>query len=178
MSEATDRLVKQAAQAHRERRFADAQQDLQSAITLLREGGSDLALAQALRSLGEVERKLRNRPAALQHYQEAITLLRRSAPPLMLAHTVRHLGDVYRENGQPVPAEHCYVEALNLYRSHPEADSLDLANAIRSFAVLKSETQATQDAAPLWQEARALYAQRNITAGVEECSRHLSPHPR
>jgi hypothetical protein len=71
---------------------------------------------------------------------------RRGADPLRLAHRVRHLGDAYYYAGRAALAEPCYVEALSIYRGHARTRPLDLANAIRSFAVLKDEVGAAADA--------------------------------
>jgi hypothetical protein len=60
-------------------------------------------------------------------------------------------------------AEPCYHEALGLYRNHESGSSLDLANAIRSLAVLRWEQTKA-----LWEEVRDLYTNLSIEAGVTE----------
>jgi hypothetical protein len=91
-----------------------------------------------------------------------------------LAHTIRHLGDVHHDAGLPELAEPCYNEALGLYRGHPEASALDVANAVRSMAVLKAETGEGDQALLLWEEARGLYSQLTVTAGVTECDKRMA----
>jgi len=179
MPEAVDQIVKQAAQAQKERRLADAEHDWRAAIALLRQepdGGAlnKGALAQALRSLGEVKRKLRHPAAAVECYQEAVSIYRKGCPPLILAHTIRHLGDVHCEADQPASAEPCYCEALELYRGSPDTPPLELANAIRSMAVLKTGQGHRAEARALWEEARDLYAQVQVTEGVSECTARLA----
>ncbi len=174
MSDAVNQLMQRGAEAKRSQRYADARQDLLQAIGLLRQQPASVELAQALRLLGEVERKLHDNAAARQHYEEAVALYRENADRLALAHTVRHLGDLYQEGHHPELAEPCYREALELYRACADAPPLDLANAIRSMAVLKSETGETQQARTLWQEARDLYAQVNVAQGVAESSARLT----
>ncbi len=71
-----------------------------------------------------------------------MAILRTIGQPLRLAHTIRHLGDVYNDDGNRRAAEPCYREALEIYRAHPDAPRLDLANAIRSLAVLTGESGA------------------------------------
>jgi hypothetical protein len=80
--------------------------------------------------------------------------------PLLLAHTIRHLEDVYLEPGRPDLSEPCYHEALGIYRSHADESSLDMANAVRSLAVLRWE-----QAKMLWEEVRTLYTSLSIEAG-------------
>lgn len=99
-------------------------------------------------------------------YEQAAERYRSLDDPLALAHTIRHVADVYRQQGQRESAERCYDEALAIYRAHSESPPLDLANAIRGLALIRNQ-------APLWREARDLYAEVGVEAGVEECSRKL-----
>jgi hypothetical protein len=48
---------------------------------------------------------------------------------------------------------------------------LNLANAIRSFAVLKEEASEHDGTWLLWSEARELYAAEHVDAGVAECEK-------
>ena len=104
----------------------------------------------------------------------AVASLRKVDDPLRLAHTVRHLGDAYYYAGRASQAEPCYVEALSIYRRHEQRRPLDLANAIRSFAVLKDEVGAAEEAQHLWQEAHDLYVAVNVQAGVAESVARLA----
>ena len=124
--------------------------------------------AEQLRYEAETERKLhRGGPEAIMLYQQAVASFREVDSPLALAHTVRHLGDVYIEGGRPDLAEPCFQEALALYRGHSETAPLDLANAIRSMALLR-------DSPELWMEARDIYRSLGIEAGVAESLAHLA----
>jgi tetratricopeptide (TPR) repeat protein len=174
MSDEVRDLIDRATAAQHDRRLADAKSAWTAAIDLLRNGDDQLTLGRALRSLAEVDRKLHDDEAARAHYEEAVALYRQLDDPLALAHSVRHLGDVYRHAHELALAEPCYREALALYRAHPEAAPLDVANAIRSMAVLKSETGAVQAARELWEEAKQLYTATGIEAGVAESSRRLT----
>ena len=104
----------------------------------------------------------------------AVAGLRRVDAPLRLAHAVRHLGDAYYYAGRALPAEPCYVEALSIYRSHEDRCPLDLANAIRSFAVLKDEVGEAEEAEHLWQEAHDLYVSLDVPAGIAESAARLA----
>jgi tetratricopeptide (TPR) repeat protein len=174
MSDANDDLLTRAAQARREGRFGDAKRDLVDAISALRKQPAGAGLARALRVLGEVERRLHNSTAAREHYEEAVAHYRSGDDILALAHTIRHLGDVHHDAGRSELAEPCYREALELYRSQPHSPALDVANAIRSMALLKSEAGELAQARMLWEEARGLYEQGQIAEGVAECSQRLA----
>jgi len=71
-------------------------------------------------------------------------------------------------------AEPCYLEALSIYRRHERTRPLDLANAIRSFAVLKDEVGAPEQSQSLWQEAHDLYVGLNLSAGIAESAARLA----
>jgi|SRR5947209_966000 len=173
MSDADDSPQRQALQARREGRLEDARRDLVAAVGLLREEGGRVDLAQALRNLGEFERRL-DGEAARRHYEEAVAIFREWGEPLRLAHTVRHLGDVYYEANRAELAEPCYHEALALYRSHAHTPLHDLANAIRSLAVLKEDAGDTEEARRLWGEAHDLYAAVDVAPGVAESAARLA----
>jgi len=104
----------------------------------------------------------------------AVASLRKVDDPLRLAHTVRHLGDAYYYAGRWSLAEPCYLEALSIYRRHENRKPLDLANAIRSFAVLKDEVGAAAEAELLWQEAHNLYVALDVPAGIAESAARLA----
>ena len=127
-----------------------------------------VARAQELRRRGESARP-RDGAMARLCYEEAVLLFREADEPLVLAHTVRHLGDVYLEQGRPDLAEPCYHEALGLYRSHEHHSSLDLANAVRSLAVLRWEQTRT-----LWEEVLDLYTNLSIEAGIKESAARVA----
>ena len=71
--------------------------------------------------------------------------------------------------------EHRHEDAKrDFYRKHPETPPLDLANAIRGLALLKSDSKRPESARALWHEARELYAAVNVEAGVAESNHRLA----
>jgi tetratricopeptide (TPR) repeat protein len=161
-------LIKQGYQARRERRPDEARQCFAEAVELCREGNDPALLAQALTGLGQIERDLHHGDAALKCYEQAVDLYRTLDEPLRLAHTVRHVGDILQNGGQFQQAAPCYEEALGIYRGHEETPPLDLANALRGFALLHGELGHAEEAKRLWQEAKGLYALVEVQAGVDE----------
>jgi tetratricopeptide (TPR) repeat protein len=172
------RLLRQAEEARREKRLDDARRDLVAAVALCRSAGAPGELARMLKALGRIERDRGELEEARSLYEEAVGVYRGLDDPLALAHTVRHLGDVHREAGRPELAGPCYDEALSLYRSHDEATPLDLANAVRSLAVLKDGTGDVAEARRLWGEAKRLYREVGVSEGVAECSARLGGRSR
>ena len=116
----------------------------------------------------------------------AVASLKKGDERLRYAHAVRHLGDAYYYAKRWAQAETCYVEALAIYRKHEHAPPLDLANAIRSFAVLKDEDGEAEEAQRLWQEAHDIYVavsdapditeswRRGVLGGVAESAARLA----
>jgi ankyrin repeat protein len=131
-----------------------------------RENESPRELVAALKGVAQIERDLGRRTAALPFYEEAVAVCREIGDSVLLAHTVRHLGDLHHDDGRDDLAEPLYDEALALYRE-AEAPPLDLANALRSLAVIK-------DTGELWEEAFHLYVATNVHAGVVETALRLA----
>jgi hypothetical protein len=80
---------------------------------------------------------------------------------------------VHQDLDRMPQAEACYSEALSLYRETRTVRALDLANAVRPYALLKERTGRTTEARELWTEAHALYARVNARAGIDESARHI-----
>ena len=152
----------------------EAQQLYREAVQRSRKRGSRRTLIRALKGLGQIARDLRTNDLALHLYEEAVTLCRAEDDQLLLAHTVRHLGDIHSDMRRDDLAELCYAEARAIYRGHTETSVLDLANAVRPYALLKENAGQVDEAKRLWAEARDLYAAANVAEGVKGCSRHLS----
>jgi tetratricopeptide (TPR) repeat protein len=174
MPEITQKLRAEAVQARRENRLRDARNILRDALTLSRESADELDLAKTLTALGQSERDLGNNDAALANYEEATAIYRKGNDALTLAHTIRHLGDIHRHEHHFDIVEACYREALQLYRDHDNPPPLDLANAVRGYAILRQELGDTVEAKSLWEEARRLYSEVNVEAGVKESSRRIA----
>lgn len=131
-------------------------------------------LAAALRKLAELRRHEGDEAKALENYEEAVSLYRKSGNSLRLAHTVRHLGDIHRRAGRFDLALACYEEALGICRRSKNVSTLDLANTVRALAVLRSDTGRSAAAEKLWKEARTLYEESGVRAGVDECDERLA----
>ena len=174
MSNEIEQAVQRAFEAQKERRYDDAKREWTTVAETSRQQDDIPELAWATRWLGEIERKLHNHAAARMHYEEAVKLYRGLPDPLVFAHTIRHLGDVYHESHLPQLAEPCYREAIAIYRAHPEASPLDVANAIRSMAVLKGELGEREEARKLWEEVHQLYLAVGVEAGIAESSARLA----
>ncbi|HEY4902971.1 MAG TPA: tetratricopeptide repeat protein [Candidatus Sulfotelmatobacter sp.] len=173
MIDKVDQLMSQALQARRENRFDDAKRDLVEAVVLCREAHEPGELARALADLGQIERDMHHNDAALRHYEEAVALYRDQGDPLKLAHAIRHVADIQRHVRNHQLAESCYDETLRIYREHPETPPLDLANALRGWALLKETMGEIEEARARWQEAGRLYADVHVEAGVTESNRRL-----
>lgn len=169
-----ENLVTNALQARREGRSHDARRDLIAAVDLCRRAPAPSDLARALTDLGQIERDLGHLDAALKHYEEAAAIYRAQNNPPRLAHTIRHIGDIHRSAGRPALAEPCYDAALSFYRNDKQTTPLDLANAIRGLAILKTDAGDSARAIALWTEVRNLYCATAVSEGVAESDRRLA----
>lgn len=167
-------LLRNGHQARREHRLDDARRLFTEVIDLGKKLSLAEFVAEGLTGLGQIERDLNHLDKALEAYSEARVIYRGGNHTLTLAHTIRHLGDIHTEHGDLAAAEPCFVEALSIYRNHPETKPLDLANALRGYAVLKQNTGQKAESKLLWEEARELYCALNIETGVSESSRRIA----
>ena len=174
MSSPSAELISRGLEARREKRLADARHLFSAAVEHCRKANDKLLLAEALAGLGQIERDEGKAHGALKHYGEAVELLRKEGDGRRLAHTIRHVADIHREQGQPAKAAQCYEEALALYRGNEQTPALELANAIRGYALLMGDCGDAEEAKYLWYEAQALYEQAGVEAGVAESRSHIA----
>lgn len=167
-------LFAQAGAARRDDRLEDARSMYSEAVELCQEAGDGTWLARSLTGLGQIERDLGNFKNALAHYEEAVALYRNLDNPQRLAHTIRHVADIQIDAGSLGEAEPNYDEALAIYRTDDRTPPLDLANALRGFALLQERKGEREAAKRVWEEARDLYAAVNVEAGVEESSQRIA----
>jgi tetratricopeptide (TPR) repeat protein len=175
MSESTRDLLAEGYQARREHRLADARGLFAAAVATSRQSGEPPSmLAKALEGAGQIDRDLGDSEAALKLYRQAVELYRAHGTPLELAHCVRHVGDILRNLRRPEESAACYQEALTIYRREEQGFLLDLANANRGFALLEEQRGHAAEAVALWQQARDLYRQTGIEAGVAEGEKRIA----
>jgi tetratricopeptide (TPR) repeat protein len=174
MPESIDELLNKATCARLEQRFGDARRDLAEAVKNSREQNDQRRLAKALGALGRIQRDLHNDDDALKLYEEATEIYRVLNDQLKLAHSVRHVGDILRHMERFAAAATSYAEALSIYRVHRETPLLDLANALRGFALLKEAVGENAQAKAMWEEAGGLYAAVNVESGVVESARRVA----
>jgi len=159
----------QLVQRGRRARFAkpdEARALFAEAVAKSRQTVARRELVEALKGLAQIDRDLGRRKEAMPFYEEAVAVCRDIGDSLLLAHTLRHLGDLHHDEARDDLAEPLYTEALALYRaSNPSP--LDLANALRSLAIIK-------DSQALWEEAHRLYAAANVQSGVVETATRLA----
>ena len=172
--EIIDSLLRRAYLARRENRLNDGKAAFTAAVDASRIAGERRLLALAVAGLGHIESDLGNTDAAVRNFAEATDILRSFEEPGALAHTVRHLGDIHRRRSEFTEAAACYEEALGIYRRDARTSPLDLANAVRGYALLKGTLGERAQAVALWEEAGALYATVGVDPGVTESKARIA----
>lgn len=165
--------IRQGYLARRESRPDDAARHFEHAIAEARTSNLPDELSQALKGLGQIERDQRTADRGLTHYTEALAIERTLGHPQDIAHTLRHLGDMHLQQSRPDAAEPYYEEAMAIYRADPDTGKLNLANALLGYSRLRRVRGDIEGSHMLLKEARAIYAELQIDAGVEDCDRRL-----
>jgi tetratricopeptide (TPR) repeat protein len=173
VSAAPESLLELARIAKKERRLEEAAELFRKALTECVPSDSPAMCATLYEELAYVERNLQDLNTSLKLYRQASRVYRDLGNTLKAAHTMRHAADILREQKRVDEAAPLYTEALEIYRKHNDTPPLDLANAIRGFALLKEGVGDRTEALMLWREARDLYELTGVEAGVLESDRRI-----
>lgn len=144
-------------------------------VSTARASGNTLALANALKALGNLERRPPQlREDADRTYAEAAALYRELEMPLDAAWVIRHIGINQEYAERLEQAERYYDESLALFREHACEDDSNYANTVRYPAVIKNRLGKREESAALWEEAVGRYDEMNQPLGVAEGSAWLT----
>jgi tetratricopeptide (TPR) repeat protein len=161
-------------EARRAGRPAEALRLFSEAVASSREPRQRREHIRALKGLGQIQRDEGDLESALVAYEEATRLCRDEGDELLLAHTVRHVGDIQMDAGRLDSARACIEEALEIYRRKDNRRPGDFANALRSAAILREMLGEASESRTTWEEARAMYAELEMSAAVAECDAHIA----
>ena len=121
----------------------------------------------------QLHRDEKSMEKAIEMYTLALSAFQKEDSELDVAHTLRHLADIETELGQNEKAREKYARVLKIYNDHPDVNKVNLANALRGQAILMEHINNNAEAVKSWKEAQKIYKEAGITAGVDECKRHL-----
>ena len=144
---------------------------LRKLARLYREKHDNLGLANALKSLGNLENRLGGVDEARRHYEEAERLYQDERDNLGLANALKSLGDLERRLGGVDEARRRYEEAEHLYRD--ERDNLGLANALKSLGDLERRLGDVDEARRRYEEAERLYRDERDNLGLANALKSL-----
>ena len=138
-------------------------------VSAARTSGSKLALANALKELGNIERRPPwLREDANRTYAEASDLYRELEMPLEAAWVLRHIGINHEYAERLEEAEEYYDKSLALFRQHADESDNNYANTVRYPAVIKNRLGKRDEATALWEEAVRRYDVMGQPLGVAE----------
>ena len=136
---------------------------------------ADQSRTDAETSAARVVQAQRSLETAEENLDKAASLLLPITSAQRRAHIIRHQADIAAELGLSSESFVHYEAALSIYRRDPLTNPMDLANALRGFALLKERWKEFQEAKKMWREAREIYTSFGIEEGVIECNAHLYP---
>ena len=147
---------------------------LEEAVAQATADDDDYGLAYALNKLAHLRGDFEGRAAAIALYRKAADAAHRVNSGLLEGEALRHWADQLRHDAKLEEAEGLYWKAMDALRSDPTTSTLSLANAYRPIAILNAEKGDRANSIRYWREARRLYAEVGIEAGVEECDNDLA----
>lgn len=138
-------------------------------VSAARASGDRLALANALKDLGSIQRRPPQlREEAIKTFAEAAELCHELGMPLEAAWAIRHIGLNHEYAERLTEAEKYYDESLALFRQHARDDNSNYANTVRYPAVIKNRVGKRDESTALWEEAVGRYDAMDQPVGVAE----------
>ena len=110
---------------------------------------------------------------ALKNCKTSVIYYHKTENQAKIAHSTRHLADIQSQLGKIDEAERNYRESIEIYRKKNDSSFLDLANALRGHAILLEKKNEVLEAIKFWEEAKELYKECSIEAGVQEANSKL-----
>lgn len=167
-------LIEQGRRAYQEGRLKYARQLFRNALKACGAECDAELRAEIHVAIGRVERDLMQNEPARSHYCSAAEIFRQVNNQMSLAHAARHIADILREMRRPDEAEPFALQAIAVYRSQEPPPRLHLANGLRVAALLTEKMERHEQALRFWAEARELYEQEGVDAGVAESVLHIA----
>ena len=145
------------------------------AVKIASASGNKLVLANALKELGNIQRRWPDlREDSNETYSEAVELYHELDMPLEAAWVIRHIGINQEYAERLAEAEKYYDESLALFRQHASDDDGNYANTVRYPAVIKNRVGKRDESTDLWEEAVGRYDEMHQPLGVAEGSAWLA----
>jgi len=110
---------------------------------------------------------------AAEYGWKTIEYYRKASDILKLAHALRHQADIMRKLDCGIEAQALYQKALVIYRKEKKTQTIDLANALRGYALNMIDMGLKEQSREVWQEVAGLYAKINLSDGVNEARNWL-----
>ena len=105
---------------------------------------------------------------AAEYGWKAIEYYKNDGDTNKTAHALRHQADVMRKLDCGIEAHALYQKAVDIYRKDENTSTLDMANALRGYALNLIDMGQKEKARQIWEETAELYAQIGLIDGVEE----------
>ena len=115
----------------------------------------------------------KNWELAAEYGWKAIEYYKRAGDPLKIAHALRHQADIMCHMDCGIEAHTLYQKALDIYNKNKNTPPLDLANALRGYALNLVDMGHKEEARKIWEEVARQYASLGLTDGESEAQNWL-----
>lgn len=153
--------------------YDSARENVRKAEKLCEEEDDHLNLGRVFHIFAQFESDQEKYTEAFVHLRRSLEFYKMAGDPDRIAHSTRHVADLERKLGKLAESEADYGKAIEIYRSIPETDECDLANALRGYALVLELRRKNSEAVTVWKEVKDLYRVCGLQAGVDEAETRL-----
>ena len=121
----------------------------------------------------QIESDHNNYKKALDYCEQALDYYQKTNDQTVIAHSTRHMADLLVQLANYTEAKKHYDSSIQLYRDNQNSSPLDLANALRGYAICLESLEDLDDASKAWGEVMDLYQALEIEQGVDEAKQHI-----
>lgn len=105
---------------------------------------------------------------ALNYYQQSLAFYEKTPFKDKVAHSLRHVADTFYSLNEIEEARSRYENVLEIYSAQEETNDVDMANALRGYALVLEKQDEKAAAVKEWSTILTIYEKYNLKSGITE----------
>jgi len=111
---------------------------------------------------------------ALNYYQQSLAFYQKTDLQDKVAHSLRHVADTFYSLNNIEEARSQYESVIEIYHSQENTNDVDIANALRGYALVLEKQNEKVAAAKEWATILSIYEKYNLQAGIKEAKQKIT----